>query len=108
MSGEANSETMILERIRGHCDSGLRYYTWALANMPDIPEQAAAAAPVTMLRSALALVLAYVEGAIDERSALSAREDILRRYTTAIQVEGWNPPFSAEAIEPKDLPFELQ
>lgn len=84
-----------LERIREHCDNGLRYFTWALKRMPSIPDQAGHVGQVQNLRSALALVLAYVEGASDERNAMFAREEILLRYTAAIEAEGWEPPFAS-------------
>jgi len=81
-----------LELIRKHCDSGLRYYTWALKRMPSIPEQADHVPLVESHRAMLANVLAYVEGADSERTAVSAREEIIRRYVAAVEDEGWEPP----------------
>jgi hypothetical protein len=83
-----------LEQIRQHCDNGLRYYTWALGRMPSIPDQAGAVDHVRSLVSSLAHVLAYVEGASDERSAMAARDEIVRRYIAAVETEGWEPPFA--------------
>ncbi len=82
------------ELIRAHCDSGLRYYTWALKMMPSIPEQAGHVDMVAGDRHALALVLAYVEGADDERTALSAVDAIVQRYNTLFESEGGEPPFA--------------
>ena len=88
----------ILERIRAHCDNGIRYYTWALKRMPSIPEQAAQVPLVRNLRSSLARVLAYIEGATDERSAMSKTNEIEARYEQAVD-EGWGPPLAPEAPE---------
>jgi hypothetical protein len=79
--------------IREHCDNGIRYYTWALKRMPFIPEQAGHVQHVESLRSALAHVLAFIEGAADERSAMLARPEIIERYERAVEDEGWEPPF---------------
>jgi hypothetical protein len=43
---------------------------------------------------ALALVLAYVEGASDERSALLEAQEIALRYVETVEDEGWEPPFT--------------
>ena len=83
-----------LELIRAHCDRGLRYYTWALERMPSIREQAPHMSQVESARLALAHVLAYVEGAKDERDAMLARDEIVTRYIAAVQDEGWQPPFA--------------
>jgi hypothetical protein len=83
-----------LEQIRQHCDNGLRYYTWALSRMPSIPDQAGDVNHVRNLRSSLAHVLAYVEGATDERDAMVARDEIVLRYIAAVEDEGWEPPFA--------------
>jgi hypothetical protein len=83
-----------VERIREHCDKGLRYYTWALERMPSIPDQAPHVDQVRNLRASLAQVLAYVEGARDERTAMRAREEIVRRYIDLVEAEGWEPPFA--------------
>jgi hypothetical protein len=83
-----------LELIRQHCDNGLRYYAWALKRMPGIPEQAGEVGHVRNLMSSLAHVLAYIEGASDERTAMLARDEILRRYEAAVEAEGWEPPFT--------------
>jgi hypothetical protein len=85
-----------LELIRAHCDNGLRYYTWALKRMPSIPEQAGQVQQVEGYQRAPALVLAYVEGADDERTALSAVDAIIRRYDELVEAEGWVPPFARE------------
>jgi hypothetical protein len=45
---------------------------------------------------ALALVLAYVEGANDERSALFATNEIVGRYIAIVEVERWEPSFKSE------------
>ena len=84
-----------LALIRAHCDRGLRYYTWALERMPSIPEQAPHTRQVESARGALAHVLAYVEGAKDERGAMVARDEIVKRYVEAVRDEGWEPPFAA-------------
>jgi hypothetical protein len=81
------------ERIRSHCDNGIRYYTWALKRMPSIPEQAGSVRQIENLRSSLAHVLAYIEGATDERSAMLKRDEIVRRYVKSVEQEGWEPPF---------------
>jgi hypothetical protein len=83
-----------LELIRAHCDGGLRYYTWALKRMPSIPEQAGHVQQVETYRRAPALVLAYVEGADDERTALSSVDAIIQRYVDAVEAEGTEPPFA--------------
>jgi len=41
--------------------------------------------------------LAYVEGATDERNAMSATDEIVRRYAAAVEAEGWEPPFAHQA-----------
>ena len=86
-----------VELIRAHCDNGLRYYTWALKRMPSIPEQAGHVAQVRNAQHALAIVFAYVEGATDERNAMSATDEIVRRYAAAVEAEGWEPPFARQA-----------
>jgi hypothetical protein len=83
-----------LELIRQHCDNGLRYYTWALKRMPSIPEQAGHIGQVQNSLNALALVLAYVEGASDERSAMLEAQEIVLRYVGTVEDEGWEPPFT--------------
>jgi hypothetical protein len=50
--------------------------------MPSIPEQAEHVQPVRNSLHALALVLAYVEGAQDERSAMSEAREIVLRFTS--------------------------
>jgi len=72
-----------LELNRQHCDSGLRYYARALKTMPSIPEQAEHVGPVRNSLHALALVLAYVEGAQDEPSAMSEAREIVLRYVAS-------------------------
>jgi hypothetical protein len=84
-----------LERIRVHCDNGIRYFTWALKRMPSIPEQAAHVPQVEDARTALARVLAYVEGAADEREAALATQEIVKRYERAVLEEAWKPSFSS-------------
>ena len=85
-----------LERIREYCDNGIRYYTWALKRMPSIPEQAGQVPLVEGLRLGLAHVLAYVEGASDERTAMDMRVEIVDRYVRSIEEEGWEPPFAVD------------
>jgi hypothetical protein len=92
---ENKSDAETLERIREYCDNGLRYYSWALRRMPSIPEQAGEVGHVESLRSGLAHVLAYLEGAVDERRAMLAREAILTRYSRLVEDESWEPPFRA-------------
>ena len=94
MDAPSPSADEALELIREHCDTGLRYYTWALERMPSIPDQAEHVDQVRNLRSSLAQVLAYVEGAKDERSAMLAREGIVLRYIATVEAEGWEPPFA--------------
>ncbi len=94
MDAASPSADEALELIRVHCDKGLRYYTWALEQMPSIPDQAEHVDHVRNLRSSLAQVLAYVEGANDERSAMLAREGIVLRYIATVEAEGWEPPFA--------------
>ena len=89
----ASPEAAALELIRNHCDNGIRYYTWALKRMPTIPEQANHVPLAENLRSALAQVLAYVEGASNERGAMLMRNEIVARYTKVVEDEGWEPPF---------------
>jgi hypothetical protein len=91
-----------LELIRAHCDNGLRYLTWALKRMPSIPEQAGHLREVQNYRRAHAHVLAYVEGADDERSASSAVGSIVQRYIATIEAEGWEPPFGSRADRSED------
>jgi hypothetical protein len=85
-----------LELIRAHCDRGLRYYTWALERMPSIPEQAPHVNQVRSALSALAHILAYVEGAKDERQAMILRDEIVERYASMVASEGWEPPFAVD------------
>ena len=80
-----------LELIRAQCDSSMRYYTWALKRMPSIPEQADHVREVENSRREVAMWLAYVEGADDARSALSAVDAIILRYDTAPDWQGWEP-----------------
>jgi hypothetical protein len=84
----------VLERLRVYCDNGLTYYTWALKRMPSIPDQTGSVNHVRNLTSSLAHVLAYIEGATDDRSAMLAREEMVQRYTAAVEAEGWEPPFA--------------
>lgn len=80
-----------LEVIRAQCDSSLKYHTWALRRMPSIPEQAEHVREVENSRRAVAIWLAYVEGADDERSALSAVDAIIQRYEAAQDQQEWEP-----------------
>ena len=72
-----------LELIRAQCDSSMKDHTWALRRMPSIPEQAEHVREVENSRRAVAMWLAYVEGADDPRSALSAVDAIIQRYEAA-------------------------
>jgi hypothetical protein len=81
--------------LRQHCDNGLRYYAWALRRMPSIPEQAEHVPRVWNELHGLALVLAYVEGAMDVRSALLEAHEIGLRYVETVAGEGWEPPFAS-------------
>jgi hypothetical protein len=80
-----------LELIRAQCDDSLKYYTWALKRMPSIPEQAGHVREVENSRRAVAMWLAYVEGADDARSALSAVDAIIKRYDSAPDWQEWEP-----------------
>jgi hypothetical protein len=80
-----------LELIRAQCDSSLKYHTWALKRMPSIPEQAEHVREVENSRHAAAMWLAYVEGADDPRSALSAIDAIIQRYEAAPDWQEWEP-----------------
>ena len=87
-----------LERIRAHCDNGIRYYTWALKRMPSIPAQAGHVPFIENRRFAMAVVLAFVEGATDEQTAtIAARDEIVPRYAKAVEEEGWEPSFGSAA-----------
>src|SRR5712671_6453583 len=94
---EVGSTEDSLERIREHCDKGLRYYTWALGRMPSVPHQAGKVDHVRNLRSWLAQVLAYIEGARNEGSAVLAREQIVLRYIATVKDEGWQPPWHSRS-----------
>jgi hypothetical protein len=65
--------------------------------MPSIPEQEGRVGEVENPRRGLALVLAYVEGADDERSGLPTVDSIVQRYIAAVEAEGWEPPFASRA-----------
>jgi hypothetical protein len=80
-----------LELIRAQCDSSLKYLTWALKRMPSIPEQAEHVREVHNSRHSVAMWLAYVEGADDARSAMSAIDAIIQRYESAPDWEEWEP-----------------
>jgi hypothetical protein len=80
-----------LELIRAQCDNSMKYYTWALKRMPSIPEQATHVRGVENYRHEVAMWLAYVEGADDPRSALSAVDAIIQRYETAPDWQEWEP-----------------
>jgi hypothetical protein len=84
-----------LELLRQRCDDGLRYYAWALRRMPSIPEEAEHIPLVWNQLHALAIVLAYVEGATDERSAMLEAHEIGLRYIETVEAEGWKPPFAS-------------
>ncbi len=88
-------DRQIIERIREYCENGIKYYSWALERMPFIPEQAERVGQVRNLRSSLAHVLAYIEGAADERDAMLQRDEIVERYEATIREEGWEPPFAS-------------
>jgi hypothetical protein len=89
-----------LVRIRDFCDSGIRYYTWALKRMPSIPEQAAHMPRIEERRLELAQVLAFVEGAPNSRAAiLAANDDIVPRYVRMVEEEKWMPT-CAESVPP--------
>jgi hypothetical protein len=62
--------------------------------MPSIPEQAGHIGQVQNSLNALALVLAYVEGASDERSAMLEAQEIVLRYIGTVEDEAWEPPFT--------------
>jgi hypothetical protein len=48
-------------------------------------------------------VLAYMEGADDERSASSAVDSIVQRYIAAVDAEGWEPPFASGPDRSEDV-----
>ena len=79
MGATADQPEAALELIRAHCDRGLRYYLWALERMPSMPEQAPHVRQVTNAAWALAHILAFIEGARDEESAMRAQFDIVVR-----------------------------
>jgi hypothetical protein len=62
--------------------------------MPSIPEQVGDVDLVRELRLSLAHVLAYVEGAKDERTAMHAMDEIVLRYIATVGAERWEPPFA--------------
>ena len=80
-----------LELIRAQCDSSMKYYTWALGRMPSIPEQAGHVREVENYRHEAAMWLAYVEGADNPRSAMSAVDAIIQRYQAAPEWREWEP-----------------
>jgi hypothetical protein len=80
-----------LQVIRAQCDSSMKYHTWALKRMPSIPEQAEHVREVENSRRAVAMWLAYVEGADDVPSALSAVDAIIQRYDAAPDCQEWEP-----------------
>jgi len=86
-----------LELIRGQCDSSMKDHTWALKRMPSIPEQAEHVREVENSRRAVAMWLAYVEGADDPRSALSAVDAIIQRYEAAPDWQEWDRGSAASA-----------
>jgi hypothetical protein len=61
--------------------------------MPSFPEQAGHAGQVRSHLHGLALVLAFVEGASDERSAMLEANEIVLRYEELVEAEGWEPQF---------------
>jgi hypothetical protein len=85
-----------LELIRAHCDSGLRYFTWALKRMPSIPEQAGYVREVQNDRNAHALVLAYVEGAHDGRAAVPPQTPSFDAASTWSRPRGGHRPSRSE------------
>jgi hypothetical protein len=90
-----DGDSEVVERIRLHCENGIRYYTWALERMPSIPEQAPHVGQVREARLSLAHVLAYIEGATDNRSAMQLRDEIVKRYADSVRDEGWEPNFAS-------------
>lgn len=84
----------VLEVIRTHCDHELRYSTWALKRMPSIPQQAPHVREVEHSRHILAQILAYVEGADDDRIAASSINAIIQRYMDMVEAESWSPPLA--------------
>lgn len=80
-----------LDLIRAQCDDSMKYYTWALKRMPSIPEQAGHVREVENSRREVAMWLAYIEGADDARSALSAVDAIIQRYEAAPDWLEWEP-----------------
>jgi hypothetical protein len=94
----ANAEARVAA-IREHCDQGLRYLAWALRRMRSIPEQVDTIPQVESSMYALAIVLAYVEGATSERDALIAASKITVRYVEAVEAEDWEPSFGSETKE---------
>ena len=81
-----------VELLRQHCDDGLRHYTWVLER-PSVPEQEGYVQAVRNGLYAMALVLAFVEGAPDERTAMLDAHEITLRYVESVKNEGWEPPF---------------
>jgi hypothetical protein len=96
----APGERDTLELIRGYCEDSLRYLNWAVAQMSSDPEKAAAVKAAEAGILPAAIVLAYIEGADDRRSATSAAAAIRQRYFEMIESDRWQPPFgSAESDE---------
>jgi hypothetical protein len=93
------SDGEILELIRTHCDRGLRYNTWALRHMRSIAQQAPHVRDVERSTHALAQVLAFLEGADDDRVAASAISAIVQRYVNMVEAESWEPPFGSSQGE---------
>jgi hypothetical protein len=93
-----SAEEEILERIRIHCDNGLRYYASALNRLRSgewVPSRNAAEEEEHSITNAiysLANILALIEGATEPHSMMTAREEIFDRYLKLTLVEPWVPP----------------
>lgn len=93
----------IVERIRAHCDNGLRYYASALNKLRSgewKPSHKPAEDEERELSNAiysLANVLVLIEGAPSPREALLAREEVMERYLRITRDDPWKP---GPAIDP--------
>ena len=92
------SDDQIIERIRDHCDNGLRYYTSALNRLRSgewVPSRTAAEQEERERSNAihaLGNILALIEGAGDAKEMMAARDEIFDRYLKLTKAEPWVPP----------------
>jgi hypothetical protein len=83
-----------LERIREVLHNGLRYYGTAFLNTP--ADERHVIAERDLLRSHMshyATVMALVDGdALDDRSMMATRHEVVARYLRAVREDPWTPP----------------